>query len=86
MKINWINLFFCFSYQGKSVYLKSYQNKTGIKFGWFNVALQKTESSDKPIRPIFLRGNLQIPNEARYFKFQKSAYAALWVDGQEENK
>ena len=74
-----------FKFNVKLPFLKSYQNKTGIKFGWFNVALQKTESSDKPIRPIFLRGNLQIPNEARYFKFQKSAYAALWVDGQEDN-
>ena len=69
----------------KLPFLKSYLNKTGIKFGWFNIALQKTDSTDKPIRPIFLRGNLQIPNEVRYFKFQKSAYAALWVDGQEDN-
>ena len=70
----------------KLPFLKSYLNKTGIKKGWFNIALQKTDSSDKQIRPIYLRGNLQIPNEARYFRFQKSAFAALWVDGQQNSK
>ncbi len=69
----------------KIPFLKNYQNKVGEKIGCFKLALQKIDSSDTPIKPIFLRGSLQIPNEAKYFKFHKSAYAALWIENKEDN-
>ncbi len=64
---------------------KHYLNKVGKEGGWFKLALQKIDNTDLPIKPIFLRGSLQIPNEAKNFKFQKSAYAALWIDNEEGN-
>tara|TARA_B100001121_G_scaffold159401_1_gene139203 strand:- start:1733 stop:3655 length:1923 start_codon:yes stop_codon:yes gene_type:complete len=69
----------------KIPFLKHYQNKIGERNGYFKLALQKLDSSDTPIKPIFLRGSLQIPNEAKYFKFHKSAYAALWIENEEDN-
>ena len=48
--------------------------------GFFNIALQKIGSQEKDAKPLFLRGNLQIPNEAKYFKYSKSCHAALWTD------
>ena len=69
----------------KIPFLKHYQNKTGEKIGYFKLAIQKIDNSDFPVKPIFLRGSLQIPNEAKYFKFHKSAYAALWIENEKEN-
>ena len=47
--------------------------------GFFNIAFQKISSLDKAAKPLYLRGNLQIPNEAKNFIFSKMCHAALWT-------
>ena len=64
---------------------KDYAKKVGEKKGCFNIAIQKIDSTEKNMSPIFLRGNLQIPNEKRHFRYSKSCFAALWVDTNDDN-
>jgi len=55
-------------------------NKNGEFAGFFHIALKKKDYEQMPERPLFLRGNLQIPGEANSFKYYKNCYAMLWSD------
>ena len=55
-------------------------SKTREEVSYFDIALKKAESSNRTVYPLFLRGNLQIPNESRNFKFHKNCYTALWTE------
>jgi hypothetical protein len=74
-------------FAGKNISLKlgvkipfEKKSKNKEEISYFNIALKKIESSNRTVYPLFLRGNLQIPNEKGNFKFHKNCYSALWTD------
>ena len=54
--------------------------KQGEFEGFFHIALKKKDYEQTSEKPLFLRGNLQIPGEANSFKYYKNCYAMLWSD------
>ena len=55
-------------------------DKQGEFDGFFHIALKKKDYEQFAEKPLFLRGNLQIPGEANSFKYYKNCYAMLWSD------
>lgn len=72
--------------KNKPVTVKAYvkipfeKDKPKEEIGFFKASIKKKSFDDQNVPALYLRGNLQIPREKRYFKFSKSAYVVLWSD------
>ena len=55
-------------------------HKNEEKVSYFNIALKKIETGEKPVYPLYMRGSLQIPNEKKNFTYHRNCHAILWAD------